>query len=62
MSLLNDDQKNAIIDILKEQCLCIQKSNAMERDMFPNLYDAQYMSVVTIRILLKCTLDFKRIP
>lgn len=44
MSLLNDDQKNAIIDILKEQCLCIQKSNAMERDMFPNLYDAQYMS------------------
>lgn len=41
---INDDQKNAIIDILKEQCLCIQKSNAMERDMYPNLYDAQYMS------------------
>ena len=36
MSLLNDDQKNAIIDILK--------ANALERDMFPNLYDAQYMS------------------
>ena len=44
MSLLNDEQKNAIIDILKEQCLCIQKANALERDMFPNLYDAQYMS------------------
>mgnify|MGYP003308526752 FL=1 len=44
MSLLNDDQKNAIIDILKEQCCCIQKANALERDMFPNLYDAQYMS------------------
>lgn len=44
MSLLNDDQKNAIIDILKEQCLCIQKANALERDMFPNLYDVQYMS------------------
>lgn len=26
MSLLNDDQKNAIIDILKEQCLCIPSS------------------------------------
>lgn len=44
MGLLNDEQKNAIIDILKEQCLCIQKANALERDMFPNLYDAQYMS------------------
>ena len=44
MSLLNDEQKNAIIDILKEQCLCIQKANALERDMLPNLYDAQYMS------------------
>lgn len=44
MSLLNDDQKNAIIDILKEQCRCIQKANALERYMFPNLYDAQYMS------------------
>lgn len=40
MGLLNDEQKNAIIDILKEQCLCIQKANALERDMFPNLYDA----------------------
>lgn len=44
MSLLNDEQKNSIIGILKEQCLCIQKANALERDMFPNLYDAQYMS------------------
>ena len=44
MSLLSNDQKKAIIDILKEQCRCIQEANAIERDMFPNLYDAQYMS------------------
>lgn len=44
MSILNDEQKNSIIGILKEQCLCIQKANELERDMFPNLYDAQYMS------------------
>ena len=44
MSLLNDDQKNAIVDILKKQSQCIQKANAVEQDLFPNLYDAQYMS------------------
>lgn len=44
MSLLNDDQKNAIVDILKKQSQCIQKANAVEQDLFPNLYDAKYMS------------------
>ena len=44
MSLLNDDQKNAIVDILKKQSQCIQKAHAVEQDLFPNLYDAQYMS------------------
>ena len=44
MSLLNDDQKNAIVDILKKQSQCIQKAYAVEQDLFPNLYDAKYMS------------------
>ena len=44
MSLLNDDQKNAIVDILKKQSQCIQKAYAVEQDLFPNLYYAKYMS------------------
>ena len=62
MGLLNDEQKNAIIDILKEQCLCIQKANALERDMFPNFMMPNICLVAIIRILLKYMLDFKRIP
>lgn len=44
MSLLNDEQKKAIVDILINQCQCIQKASEMEQDMFPNLYDEKYMS------------------
>lgn len=44
MSLLTDEQKEAIVDILIEQCRNIQKENMMEQNMFPKLYDQNYMS------------------